>query len=59
MSDRNASFPQEVQWNSRRDGSVHETTMRWILYHILEHEAGHYGQINLLAHQYRLLVGQG
>jgi uncharacterized damage-inducible protein DinB len=27
---------------------------RWILYHILEHEAGHYGQINLLRHQYRV-----
>jgi len=42
---------------TRRDGSVHETTMRWILYHMVEHEAGHYGQINLLAHQHRLLVG--
>ena len=44
---------------TRRNGSVHETTMRWILYHMLEHEAGHYGQINLLAHQYRLLAGRG
>lgn len=39
---------------TRRDGSVHVTTMRWILYHMVEHLAGHYGQINLLAHQYRL-----
>jgi len=44
---------------TRRDGSVHETTMRWILYHMVEHEAGHYGQVNLLAHQYRLLAGRG
>jgi uncharacterized damage-inducible protein DinB len=27
---------------------------RWILYHLVEHEAGHYGQINLLRHQYRV-----
>jgi hypothetical protein len=26
---------------------------RWILYHLLEHQAGHYGQILLLRHQYR------
>lgn len=39
---------------TRRDGSVHVTTMRWILYHMVEHLAGHYGQINLLSHQHRL-----
>ncbi len=44
---------------TRRDGSVHVTTMRWILYHMVEHLAGHYGQINLLAHQYRLLAKRG
>jgi hypothetical protein len=26
---------------------------RWILYHLLEHQAGHYGQILLLRHWYR------
>lgn len=26
---------------------------RWILFHIVEHQAGHYGQINLLRHMYR------
>ncbi len=25
----------------------------WTLYHVLEHQAGHHGQINLLRHQYR------
>jgi uncharacterized damage-inducible protein DinB len=30
-----------------------EGNVGWVLYHILEHEAGHYGQINLLRHQYR------
>ena len=38
---------------TRRDGSVHETDMRWILYHMVEHFAGHYGQINLLQHLHR------
>src|SRR5262245_38360971 len=40
---------------TRRDGSIHQSNMRWILYHMVEHFAGHYGQINLLAHQYRLI----
>jgi len=30
----------------------------WTLYHLLEHEAGHYGQINLLRHHYRLGAGE-
>jgi uncharacterized damage-inducible protein DinB len=34
-------------------GGEFEGTIGWMLYHILEHEAGHYGQINLLRHQYR------
>ena len=38
----------------RRDGSEIEATVGWALYHVLEHEAGHYGQINLLRHQYRV-----
>jgi uncharacterized damage-inducible protein DinB len=38
-----------------RDGAVRSVhNLRWILYHLVEHEAGHYGQINLLAHQFRL-----
>ncbi|TMQ49633.1 MAG: DUF664 domain-containing protein [Candidatus Eisenbacteria bacterium] len=38
----------------RRDGTEVHYSVRWALYHVLEHEAGHYGQINLLRHQYRL-----
>jgi uncharacterized damage-inducible protein DinB len=26
---------------------------RWVLYHVLEHYAGHYGQILMMRHQYR------
>jgi uncharacterized damage-inducible protein DinB len=36
-----------------------EATVGWVLYHILEHEAGHYGQINLLRHQYRVQTRAG
>ena len=32
---------------------------RWTLYHLLEHEAGHYGQILLLRHQARVATGGG
>jgi len=39
---------------TRRDGSQHETDVRWILYHMVEHLAGHYGQINLLQHLHRI-----
>ena len=28
-------------------------SVRWVLYHVLEHYAGHYGQILMLRHQYR------
>ena len=38
---------------TRRDGEVSRMSVRWILYHVLEHFAGHYGQILLLRHLYR------
>ena len=37
----------------RPDGTVVSITLRWYLYHILEHFSGHYGQILLLRHLYR------
>jgi uncharacterized damage-inducible protein DinB len=37
----------------RRDGSTGTYTVRWVLYHVLEHEAAHYGQIGFIRHQYR------
>ncbi len=40
-----------VPW-TRRDGEW-TVNVRWILYHVLEHEAGHYGQINFVRHLYR------
>jgi uncharacterized damage-inducible protein DinB len=38
----------------RKDGSEFIGNVGWVLYHVLEHEAGHYGQIGMLRHQYRL-----
>ncbi len=37
----------------RRDGTLHEVNLRWVLYHMVEHLAGHCGQILLLRHHYR------
>jgi Protein of unknown function (DUF664) len=40
---------------TRANGVVQEITKRWTFYHILEHFSGHYGQILLIRHQYRLV----
>jgi uncharacterized damage-inducible protein DinB len=37
----------------RPDGSQNAITVRWALYHMLEHLAGHYGQVNLMRHLQR------
>jgi uncharacterized damage-inducible protein DinB len=37
----------------RPNGTLRLASPRWILYHVLEHQAGHYGQMLLLRHQYR------
>ncbi len=37
---------------TRRNGQRVRQNIRWILYHMLEHQAGHYGQALLLRHQY-------
>lgn len=36
----------------RRDGLVRRLNARWVLYHVLEHQAGHYGQMLLMRHEY-------
>jgi uncharacterized damage-inducible protein DinB len=38
---------------TRRDGTREVFNVRWVLYHMLEHLAGHYGQILMLRHHYR------
>lgn len=41
----------------RPDGSENTITVRWALYHMLEHLAAHYGQINLMRHLQRTGTG--
>ena len=41
----------------RPDGSKRLLSVRWAMYHILEHYAGHRGQIQLLRHLYSATVG--
>jgi uncharacterized damage-inducible protein DinB len=38
----------------RRSGAQETMNVRWVLYHMLEHEAGHHAQVNLLRHHARL-----
>jgi uncharacterized damage-inducible protein DinB len=48
-----AAIEREVQ-RTRADGTQRSFTMRWILYHIVEHFAGHFGQIRLQRHLYQI-----
>jgi uncharacterized damage-inducible protein DinB len=43
----------KVITRQRRDGSTDSCNVRWILFHVLEHQAGHYGQMLLVRHLYR------
>ena len=47
-----ADLDREVR-RKRRDGQVQVLNLRWVFYHVLEHFAGHYGQILLLRHHFR------
>jgi len=38
---------------TRRNGQRMRQNVRWILFHLVEHLGGHYGQILMLRHQYR------
>jgi uncharacterized damage-inducible protein DinB len=42
-----------VVTRARPDGTRRVFNVGWVLYHILEHEAGHHGQINLLRHLWK------
>jgi uncharacterized damage-inducible protein DinB len=41
----------------RPDGSKRILSVRWAMYHVVEHYAGHRGQIQLLRHHYAVTVG--
>lgn len=42
----------------RRGGAVEELDMRWILYHMVEHLAGHFSQVGQLRHLERIAAGR-
>jgi uncharacterized damage-inducible protein DinB len=48
--DLDRRFRTPATWE--KAGGEFEATIGWALYHVLEHQAGHYGQINLLRHQH-------
>jgi uncharacterized damage-inducible protein DinB len=43
----------ERAWERPSRGDSYKINVRWVWYHILEHLAGHYGQILMLRHMYR------
>ena len=43
---------------TRPDGTQRAFSLRWMYYHLLEHEAGHFGQILLVRHLYRTRNGE-
>jgi len=47
-----AELEREIE-RSRPDGSKRLIYVRWFYYHLLEHFAGHFGQILMLRHLYR------
>jgi len=47
-----AELEREIE-RSRPDGSKRIINVRWFYYHLLEHFAGHFGQILMLRHLYR------
>ena len=57
LDDQSRRLATPATWADAEPGSVFEASIGWALYHVLEHEAGHYGQINLLRHQYRARGG--
>uniref|UniRef100_A0A832MK61 DUF664 domain-containing protein n=1 Tax=Eiseniibacteriota bacterium TaxID=2212470 RepID=A0A832MK61_UNCEI len=52
LTDRDLARPRR---RVRRDGATHHDDARWLLFHLVEHFAGHFGQILLLRHARRAL----
>jgi uncharacterized damage-inducible protein DinB len=48
-----AELVREVERPRQPDGSTRVFDPRWMLFHLVEHEAGHLAQIQLLRHLYR------
>lgn len=53
-----ADLAREVR-RKRPDGSERVFNVGWVFYHMLEHEAGHHGQVNMLRHFMRVEGSRG
>jgi uncharacterized damage-inducible protein DinB len=53
---KDADMEREFQRTYRSSPGVYTHNVRWVYYHLLEHLAGHYGQILMLRHMYRAQV---
>ena len=53
-----ADLEQRVERPPRPDGSRRAFNVGWVLYYLLEHEAGHRGQINLIRHLQRVQTSE-
>ena len=52
-----ADMEREFERKSRSWPGSRTSNVRWVYYHMLEHLAGHYGQVLMLRHMYRAQVG--
>jgi uncharacterized damage-inducible protein DinB len=41
------------------DGTIREFNVAWVLYHLLEHEAGHRAQVGVLRHLLKTVAATG
>ena len=48
-----ADLSRVIEASPRRDGVRVPVNARWILFHLVKHEAGHLGQMLMLRHEYR------
>jgi uncharacterized damage-inducible protein DinB len=50
---KNEDMDREFMRRTRSSPEPYALNVRWVFYHLLEHLAGHYGQILMLRHMYR------
>jgi uncharacterized damage-inducible protein DinB len=58
VKDRDDEDMERTFQRKRPDGEVRERNVRWYYYHVLEHFAGHFGQILLMKHLIRAKTGE-
>jgi uncharacterized damage-inducible protein DinB len=58
VKDRPEEDMERTFQRTRPDGTIRERNVRWYYYHVLEHFAGHFGQILLMRHLLRAKAGE-